>query len=117
MTSVCPSPSPYTTKRNLSHTQQREEFLIEQYTQVLEALEDQYSRISNLLLDVEKESFEGKVLGELLDSIKEAMRRNDRDVTEGRRELWRAYWEEEAGEGAGLEGREHAGEGGGGQEA
>lgn len=79
---------------------------MEQYTQVLEALEDQYLRIGNLFMEVEKKSFEEMALGNLLHSIKEAMGQNELRLTETRRDLWEKYWEE--GVASGTKGRRDA---------
>ena len=81
-------------EHHLDHTQQKEEFLVEQYTQVLEALEDQYLRVKTLFTEIEEESFEGVALGSLLDSIGEAMRQNEVELTRTRRDLWKRYWED-----------------------
>ncbi|CZT02017.1 uncharacterized protein RAG0_09341 [Rhynchosporium agropyri] len=102
--STIPSSSQQT-QHHLEHTQQTEEFLIEQYTQVLEALEAQYTRLSKLLLDIEEGSFEGRAIEDLLESVREAMRCNDVGMAETRRDLWRGFWEDGAdGEGAEVQG-------------
>tara|TARA_R110002060_G_scaffold28506_4_gene38598 strand:- start:134 stop:331 length:198 start_codon:yes stop_codon:yes gene_type:complete len=42
-------------KHNFDHNQQKEEFTVEQYALVFEALEERYSRIGALLEDVEND--------------------------------------------------------------
>ncbi|CZR54436.1 uncharacterized protein PAC_04320 [Phialocephala subalpina] len=79
---------------HLSHTQQKEEYLIAQYSDVLDALQKLYLKISHTLLAEIEGTFEADVLEEVLDYLRETMKHNEHCLNEARWKLWAKYQED-----------------------
>lgn len=95
---ICNLPdSPNWADHHLKHTAEKEELIIEQYTQILEAMEDQYLRLGKLFIDAEKGSFEERALEGVMDHVREIMTRNEASLDKARNALWEES-EEEGGE-------------------
>jgi hypothetical protein len=87
--------SPRKVDNSLQKTQQREEYLVEQYSTVLDALEAKYVDIGGRYMETKPETWEKKVLKDVMGSIRDAMRVNERCLEGARRDLWGAYEREE----------------------
>lgn len=78
-------------EHHLEHTQEKELFLIDQYTLVLEAMEDRYVELGQLFMDIEKGGFEENALQEVMDHVRDVMGQNELCLTRARVELWREF--------------------------
>lgn len=108
-------PSATNKKTTLEETQQREEYLIEQYTSVLDTLEAKHLEVGKKLMETAPGSFEDKVLRAVMDTLRQGVRENERHLEAQRRELWADFeTEEEEEKGKGSESEEKGEEGGGG---
>lgn len=82
-------------KHHLAHTQQREGFLIAQYSTVLGTLQKQYLDIRSKLLTEIEGSFEEAALEGVLDHLREAMEHNEYCLKEAIVKLWGKFYLEE----------------------
>lgn len=93
-------------KHHLQHTQQKEEFLMTQYSNILGILQKQYLKLSSTLLTELSGSYEEDVLEGVLDHLRDAMTHNQHCVNEARRKLWTKFRAEEVVVAVGAKGED-----------
>lgn len=97
-TCICHLPnSPNWVDHHLQHTAKKEELIIEEYTQVLEAIEEQYLRLGKLLMDTEKGTFQEDALQAVMNHVREMMTTNEASLNKARNALWEKF-EQEGGD-------------------
>ncbi|PBP22702.1 hypothetical protein BUE80_DR006415 [Diplocarpon rosae] len=95
---ICSNPTaPKWADHHLEHTAAKEEFIIEQYAQVLEAAEDQYLRLGELFKNTRRGSFEEKALQRMMWHVREAMAESEECLRVAWESLWKTF-EEESGQ-------------------
>ena len=82
------SPMPENQEESLEVTQQKEEYLVDKYTEVLEILRTKYTELEKMVEESEEGSFEEEVLKGVLAHLREAMTENDLHLTNARLALW-----------------------------
>jgi hypothetical protein len=75
----------------LEQTQRRDDYLIAQYISVLKVLETKYLEVGEKVMETVDGSFEEDVLRGVMDSLRAAMKENERIVQQGRHMLWAAF--------------------------
>jgi len=76
-------------EESLEVTQQKEEYLVDKYTEVLEILKTKYTELERMLEESEEGSFEQEVLKGVLAHLREAMTENDLHLSNARLALWK----------------------------
>jgi hypothetical protein len=81
--------------KSLRKFQEREEFLIEKYSEVFDMLEIKYWALERVLSSEVKDGFEESVIRAVITSIRDCMGMNELAMEHGRRVLWKGFEEKE----------------------
>jgi len=82
------------TQTRLQEIQCQEEYIIEKYTLIFDALNTMYSNIEEEYMSSEPDLFKDRIMRGVMAEVREHMRSNEAHLREARRELWLRYDEE-----------------------